>query len=146
MAGWGPVQSVAIGGLVAVGFIDEQRVIVGSHSGLGIIDAPSGTSVERVSDVAGSYEWFSETPPSATWVDLEGVQTVPVAGLWGGSLLDSTADGWRCSRSATGAVVRGPSESTIDIADAEEFRAFGFSPGGRVFVYASSPTLYLVSR
>jgi hypothetical protein len=140
------VRPVTIGGLVAVGFVDEQRVIVGSLSGLGIIDARSGTTVARISDVAGSYEWFSETPPSATWPDLEVVHTVPVAGLWGGSLLDSTADGWRCSRSATGAVLRGPRESTLDIADAEEFRAFGFSPGGSVFVYASSATLSLVSR
>ena len=146
MAVWGPVRPVMIGGLVAVGFIDEQRVTVGSHSGLGIIDAPSGTMVERISDLAGSYDWFSETSPSATWLDCEGLHTVPVAGLWGGSLLGSTADGWQCSRSATGAFVRGPGESTIDIADGEEFRAFGFSPGGRMFVYASSATLHLVSR
>lgn len=146
MADWGPVRPVAIGGLVAVGFIDEQRVVVGSHSGLGIIDVPSGALIERISVVEGSYEWFSEAPPSATWLDVEGVHSVPVAGLWGGSLPDSTADGWRCSKSAAGAVLRGPGESTIDIADREEFRAFGFSPGGRVFVYASSPTLFLVSR
>lgn len=146
MADWGPVRPVAIGGLVAVGFVDEGRVIVGSHSGLGIIDASSGTLIERISVVARSYGWFSETPPSAIWQDVEGVHTVPVAGLWGGSLPDSTTDGWRCGRSATGAVLRGPGDSTIDIADGEEFRAFGFSPRGRVFVYASSPTLYLVSR
>jgi hypothetical protein len=99
---WGPVRPITIGGLVAVGFVDEQRVVVGSHSGLDIIDAPSGTMVVRISEVAGSCEWCSETPPSATWLDLEGVHTVPLAGLWGGSPLDSTADGWRCGRSATG--------------------------------------------
>lgn len=96
------MRPITIGGLVAVGFVDEQRVVVGSHSGLDIIDAPSGTMVVRISEVAGSCEWFSETPPSATWLDLEGVHTVPLAGLWGGSPLDSTADGWRCGRSATG--------------------------------------------
>jgi hypothetical protein len=146
MADWGAVRPIAAGGLLAVGFIDEHRVIVGSHNGVGIIDASSGALIERVPDVEGSYEWFSETPPSATWMDAKGVHTVPVAGLWGGRLPETTADGWPCNRSAEGATLIGPDGSTLEIADEEEFRAFGFSPGGRVFVYLTSPTLYLVAR
>ncbi len=146
MADWGPARPVIVGGLLAVGFIDEQRVIVGSHSGASIIEASSGALIERVPDAEGSYEWFSEPPPSATWVDVEGVHTVPVAGLWGGRLPETTADGWRCNRSSAGATLMGPDGSVLEIADTEDFRAFGFSPGGRVFVYATSPTLYTVTR
>ncbi|HEY2076461.1 MAG TPA: hypothetical protein VGH53_08995 [Streptosporangiaceae bacterium] len=33
---------VAIGGVAAVGFMDEDRVIVGSHSGVGVFDVHTG--------------------------------------------------------------------------------------------------------
>jgi hypothetical protein len=146
MARWGPVRPVVVGGLVAVGFLDEQRVIVGSHSGIGVIDAGSGDRIDRVPDPDGSYEWFSEPPPSATYVGSDRTYTVPIAGLWGGRLRETTADGWRCMKTPQGATLNGPDGTTVVVEDDEEFRALGFSSGGRVFVYATSPTLYLVAR
>lgn len=146
MASWGPVRPVAVGGLVAVGFIDEQRVVVGSHNGLGVIDASSGARIGMIADIEGSYPWARGDPPSATWMDPDGPRTIPMAGLWGGRLPEETADGWVCERSAAGASLRGPDGTTVAIDDDEEFRAFGFSPEGRVFVYATSPTIYVITR
>jgi hypothetical protein len=42
MDSWSDVISIAVGGLVAMGFLDEQRLIIGSHSGAGVFDATSG--------------------------------------------------------------------------------------------------------
>lgn len=137
---------MAIDGLVAVGFLDEQRVIVGSHSGVGVVDVCSGVQISRVLDHDGSYGWFSDAPPSATWMDSDGPRTVPVAGLWGGHLSQATSDGWTCERSAVGVALKGPNGNTLTMNDEEEVRACGSSPHGRVFVFATSPTLYLVTR
>ncbi|MEQ7125370.1 hypothetical protein ABN034_12710 [Actinopolymorpha sp. B11F2] len=49
-------------------------------------------------------------------------------------------------RTTEGATLNGPDGTTVQVEDDEEFRALGFSAGGGVFVYATSPTLYLVAR
>ena len=146
MARWGPVQPIMVGGLLAVGFLDEDRVIVGSHNGIGVLDAGSGARIDRVGDPHGDYAWYQESPPSAVYADDDGEHRVPVAGLWGGELPDSTMDGWTCQRVSTGASLVGPDGTTIAIDDDEEFRAIGFSPEGRIFVYATSPTLHIAAR
>jgi hypothetical protein len=52
---------VAIGGVVAVGFMDENRVIVGSHSGLGVFDVHTG---ERIEWTHGEdYNWYQGDRP-----------------------------------------------------------------------------------
>ena len=53
---------VAIGGVVAVGFLDEDRIIVGSHSGIGIFDVHTGERIERTHDE--DYNWYQGDPPS----------------------------------------------------------------------------------
>lgn len=140
------MRPVAVGGIVAVGFVDEGRVLVGSHSGVAIVDALSGEPTDRTADVDGSYEWFTESPPSGTWADVDGPHTVPVAGLWGGDLPVETSDGWLIERDAQGAKVTGPDGATIAIEDGEEARALGFSPEGRLVIYATSSTLYVAAR
>lgn len=112
MASWSPMRPVAVGGIVAVGFVDEGRVLVGSHSGVAIVDALSGEPTDRTADGDGSYEWFTESPPSGTWADVDGPHTVPVAGLWGGDLPVETSDGWLIERDAQGAKVTGPDGAT----------------------------------
>ena len=46
---------VAIGGVLAVGFLDEERVVVGSHGGVGVFDVRSGEGIERTHDE--DYNW-----------------------------------------------------------------------------------------
>jgi hypothetical protein len=146
MTQWGPIRPITVGGLVVVGFLDELRVIVGSHDGLGVFEASSGLRLARVGDPDGAYGWYRESPPSAVHADSDGEHRVPVAGLWGGELPTTTQDGWTCRRVPTGASLVGPDGTAIAIDDDEEFRACGFSPDGHVFVFATSPTLYLAAR
>ncbi|MFG1620525.1 hypothetical protein [Kribbella sp. NPDC049227] len=146
MALWGPIRPIMVGGLLAVGFLDEHRVIVGSHDGLGVFEAISGVRLDRVRDPDGDYGWYRESPPSAVYADADGEHRVPVAGLWGGDLPNTTKDGWTYRRVLTGAGLVGPDGTEIAIADDEEFRACGFSPEGHVFVFATSPNLYLAAR
>src|SRR4051812_11689368 len=85
MMQWGSIRSLGVGGLVAVGFLDERRVVVGSHSGLGIVEAGTGVVLDRIADPDGMYGWYRESPPAAVYVDSEGEHRVPVASFWGRS-------------------------------------------------------------
>lgn len=135
---------VAIGGVVAVGFIGEDRVIVGSHSGVGAFDIHTGERTERTHDE--HYNWYQGDPPFIRYPSAEGVRLVRAAGLWGGDLDQSTMDGWTCHRGDGGVVLSAEGQPDFRIEDSEEYRAQGFSPGGGAFVYATSPTVYLASR
>jgi len=136
--------SVAIGGVVAVGFINEDRAIVGSHSGVGVFDVHTGQRIERTSDE--DYNWYQGDPPFIRYPSADGVRLIRAAGLWGGDLAQSTADGWTCHRVEAGALLRAEGEPDFEIEDSEEYRAQGFSPGGGAFVYATSPTVWLTTR
>lgn len=143
MTSWARVRVFGVGGLVAVGFPDEGHVVVGSHSGLRILDVHAGFTT-LVDDVAGDYAWLDEASNEAVWVDDEGKHVVPVAGLWGGTLPLETDEGWRGVPTASGVEVTGPGgQRAFTIEDADEPRAVGFSPGGRVFVFATSASLYV---
>jgi hypothetical protein len=61
---------VAIGGVVAVGFLDEDRVIVGSHSGVGVFDVHTGERIERTHDE--DYNWYQGDPLSSDIRQLKG--------------------------------------------------------------------------
>lgn len=137
-------MSIAIGGVVAVGFIDEDRVIVGSHSGIGVFNVHTGERVERTHDE--EYNWYQGDPPFIRYPSAEGMRLIRASGLWGGDLDQSTADGWTCQRVDEGAVLSANGQPDFRIEDREEYRAQGFSPGGGTFVYATSPTVHLASR
>jgi hypothetical protein len=64
----------------------------------------------------------------------------------GGSLAESTVDGWVCRRTSHGVELIGPLGDIVEVTDGEECRAFGFSPDGSIFVYATSPTLTILLR
>lgn len=97
MSDWGLMRAIAVGGLVAVGFLDERRVVVGSHSGLGVFDAATGAVLVRAPDPGCDYAWFEESPPGAVFTGDDGQRHhVRVAGLWGGTLPAMTDDGWAC--------------------------------------------------
>lgn len=140
------LDPVMVGGLVAIGFLDEDCVVVGSHDGLGVIDTATGALVNRVADPGGDDAWFRESPPSALMSDQGVHRRVPVAGLWGGDLPTATADGWVCRVLRDGAELRGPDGKVVRIGDDEEARACGFSPRGQVFAFATPSALYLARR
>jgi hypothetical protein len=135
---------VAIGGVLALGFMDEDRAIVGSHTGVGVFDVRTGERIERTYD--NDYAWYQSDPPFIKYPSAEGVRLIRAAGLWGGELDQSTEDGWTCQRVGGGAVLRAEGRPDFKIEDSEEYRAMGFSPGGNAFLYATSPTVYLASR
>jgi hypothetical protein len=135
---------VAIGGVVALGFLDEDRIIVGSHSGVGVFDVHTGERTERTYDDDDS--WYQDEPPSIRRLSPEGIRLIRAAGLWGGDLDQATTDGWTCHRVDGGAVLSADGQPQFRVEDPDEYRAQGFSPGGRTFVYATSPTVYLVTR
>lgn len=117
---------VAVGGVVAVGFLDEDRVIVGSSSGTGVFDVHTGERPERTYDEG--YDWYQGDPPFIRYPSARGVRLIRPAGLWGGDLPESTADGWASYRVRVGAVLRAGGQPDFSIDDREEHRAQGFSP------------------
>jgi hypothetical protein len=135
---------VAIGGVVAVGFLDEDRVIVGSHSGMGVFDVHTGERIERTQDE--DYNWYQGDPPFIRHPSVEGVRLICAAGLWGGDLDQSATDGWTCHQVDGGAVLCAEGQPDFIIEDSEEYRAQGFSPGGGAFVYATSPTINVATH
>jgi hypothetical protein len=74
------------------------------------------------------------------------VLLIRAAGLWGGDLDQATMDGQTCHRVDGGVVLSADGQPDFRIEDSEDHRAQGFSPGGGAFVYATSPTVYLVTR
>jgi hypothetical protein len=66
--------------------LDEHRIVVGSHSGLGVFSPGDGTRLDRVEDLDGEYGWLREAPLTAAYTDGEGRHLVAIVGLWGGSL------------------------------------------------------------
>lgn len=130
--------------MLALGLPDEMRVVVGSHSGVGVFDASTGAPTLRVYD--DDYTWFDpERLAILVPNDRGSFEAISSMGLEGGVLPDTTPDGWRCERTDNGALlVR--DDKRVDVVDDEEFRACGFSPAGSLFVFASSPFLTVLRR
>jgi hypothetical protein len=143
---WEKRATVAIGGVVAVAFVDDTRVAVGSHSGLGVFDVGTGSTVERVPDVNGDYSWYQADPPAVRYETSGGITLLPAAGLWGGGLPRNTEDGWTAELVSEGAVLRHRDQGRVLIADPEDVRALAFSPGESALVFASSSTLHIFVR
>ena len=141
---WERIIWTAVGGVLAVGLPDEVLVVVGSHAGVGIFDATKADRAIRLHD--NDYRWFDEERMAILIPDGRGGQeVVPAMSLEGGQLPNSTHDGWHCERTDFGAtLVR--DDPLLRIADQEEFRACGFSPGGSVFILATSPSLTVLKR
>jgi hypothetical protein len=79
---------VAIGGVVAVGFLDENRIIVGSHSRVAVFDVHTGARIERTYDE--NYHRYQGDPPSIRRHSGDGMRLIRAAGLWGGDLDQAT--------------------------------------------------------
>lgn len=146
MGDWLRGPTLAIGGIVAVAFDGEATIAVGSHSGLGVFDALTGDLLERHLDTESNYGWHQADPPSIRREDSHGVRLLPSAGLWGGRLNHETEDGWAATAGDKGVDVARADRTGFSVDDSDEVRAFGFSPGGTLFVMATSATLHAYHR
>jgi hypothetical protein len=151
--GWRQVTVAAVGGLSAVGFsASGEGLLVVSTSGLGVFDGASGERVARDADAPGKIDRGSLT---AEGIGPLAGERVRVAGIHGGGLHRTTADGWRVEIAypdwpdaeillmARGVSFDEPTGGAgcFKIAHSEPPVACGFSPDGRFLVLAESHTL-----
>jgi hypothetical protein len=142
---WKKIAYVAVGGLTEVGFVPGcSLLMVVSHQGRGIVDLVSGQRVARDRQETGSR--LDAARPAVLGIGPVDGQWIEVAGLAGGRLPAATADGWQVRRTAQGVSLSGPAGETVAVQEAEEIRAFGFSPDGQAFIVASSPGLAVFQR
>lgn len=159
---WRIVSTAFVGGLIEVGYAPKSDlVLVVSHDGRGGFDAKTGEHLAR--DRSPSTDpWFDPISMTASGIGpLEGV-VIRLAGLSGGGLPKSTADGWRLETayldwpdacvfiSSPGAnpfdEQRSAGCTRIPINDGTELRACGFSETGRTFVIATNSDIVFYCR
>jgi len=159
-APWASVSTPHIGGLTEVGFADSSDDLLAvSVDGRGLFDCLTGRLIAR--DRATDYAAHAGNLTVAGVGPRSGEQ-VRVAGLWGGGLAETSADGWSLRRRPdTGfddEVVLIPRGRDLfdEGGDVDGFsvfrgfvtevRAFGFSPTGRSFVIATASEIQVFAR
>ncbi|WP_404310845.1 hypothetical protein [Neorhodopirellula lusitana] len=158
-APWSVIGGSAVGGLTEIGFVPgTDDLLVLSGQGRGLFDTLSGAKIARDSNDA-----FDN--PDASWLTVPAIgrhdgATVPLAGLVGGGLPRQTHDGWMLEviqlpwprhvlfLSSNYSPPYDDAGNSWKICDdgACEYRAAGFSPSGRSFVFASSCELVIYGR
>ncbi len=142
---WKKVADVAVGGLTEVGFVPQSSLLmVASHQGRGLFDLVTGDRVARDEQETGG--WFDASRPAVLGIGPLDGQWIKVAGLAGGRLPVTTADGWRARLADRGVALSGPAGELVKVNEPEEIRAFGFSPDGATFIVASSPSVVIFGR
>ncbi|WP_309059511.1 hypothetical protein [Streptomyces sp.] len=165
---WRSVAFVPVGGLLGIGFASHpdsghDLVMVVSHDGHGLFDAVTGEKLARDRDPDPE----DSTPDAAADLSCPGLgpitgSRVRIAGLFGGGLHTTTADGWalevvtpawpndRVLLSSDGGLPHaGPHGERwwhIFHSYYSELRAFGFSPSGRTVAVATSSDISLWTR
>jgi hypothetical protein len=167
---WRPVldRRTPVGGLLGIGFAvapgtGHDLVMVVSVDGHGLFDATSGEKIARDRDPDPD----TSTPDAVPDLSCPGLgpisgTRVPIAGLFGGGLHTTTADGWtlevvspewpndRVLLSADGGMPHnGPHGEKwwhIFHSDYSTLRAVGFSPSGRTLAVATSSDLTFWTR
>ncbi|MGW0941840.1 hypothetical protein ACWD4O_04705 [Streptomyces sp. NPDC002623] len=165
---WRRVAFVPVGGLLGIGFAshpDHGRdlVMVVSHDGHGLFDAVTGEKIARDRDPDPE----DGTPDAVADLSCPGLgpisgSRVRIAGLFGGGLHTTTADGWtlevvtpawpndRVLLSGDGGLPhRGPHGERwwhIFHSHYSELRAVGFSPSGQTIAVATSSDISLWTR
>ncbi|MEU1694244.1 hypothetical protein [Streptomyces hirsutus] len=165
---WQPVfaSRVPVGGLLGIGFATHpdsghDLVMVVSGDGHGLFDAVTGEKIARGRDPEDS------TPDAVADLSCPGLgpitgSRVHIAGLFGGGLHTTTADGWalevvtpawpneRVLLSSDGGLPHaGPHGEEwwhIFHSNYSTFRAAGFSPSGQTIAVATSSDLSLWTR
>lgn len=166
---WQPVfkPCAAVGGLLGIGFASHpdngnDLVMVVSHDGHGLFDAVTGEKIARDRDPHPE-----DTPDAVADLSCPGLgpiadSRVRIAGLFGGGLHTTTADGWtlevvtpawpndRVLLSRDGGL---PHRGTygeqwwhVFHSNYSELRAAGFSPSGQTLAVATSSDVTLWTR
>lgn len=150
----------AIGGLTDVAFADSaDLLLVISSAGRGLFDCSSGERIARDQSDDFAHDTANLLAPGIGPLVSQRLRT---AGLHGGGLAATTADGWNLDLltlswpyhslflTPPGHWLYGPAFSrpgdTTKLATDSEIRAFGFSPTGRGFVFATSSELTVFHR
>ncbi|MGW0577237.1 hypothetical protein ACWD25_14965 [Streptomyces sp. NPDC002920] len=165
---WQRVAFVPVGGLLGIGFASRPEdgrdlVMAVSHDGHGLFDAVTGERIARDRDPDPE----DSTPDAAADLSCPGLgpisgSRVRIAGLFGGGLHTTTADGWtlevvtpawpndRVLLSGDGGLPHpGPHGERwwhIFHSDYSELRAVGFSPSGQTIAVATSSDISLWTR
>ncbi|MGI8680063.1 MAG: hypothetical protein ACR2LX_15545 [Jatrophihabitans sp.] len=144
-AQWTLVTIHAVRGLTDVGFTaDSRNLLVLGRDGRGLID--TGTGVRSARDHDDRFDWFDPPSRHALGIGSFDRAWIPVAGVGGGSLQTATRDGWRAARTADGALLEADGHLPVAVTDADELRAWGFSPDDRAFVLATSTGVMILRR
>jgi hypothetical protein len=150
---WRALPVYGIGGLFQVGYADgTDLLLVLSLQGRGIFDCLTGEKLAR--DSAEAHDFFDQIRLAAEGFGPLGGRSVRIAGMFGGGLPLTTADGWSLEVQARSwpthsVFLTAPgSRNTVCIGDDGtcEMRACGFSETGRSFVIATSCELAVYTR
>lgn len=152
---WKRLPASLVGGLLQVGFAENSNlIIVLSHSGRGIFDCRTGASITRDYDETDAV--FDTICLTVQGFGLLAGQPIRTAGLYGGGLPLSTADGWFLQDRVLASTVRsillippgGREQEAVVIGNEGicELRAFGFSDTGLSLLIATSCELMLFTR
>ena len=151
---WTQLNIFAIGGLIQVGFAPQSDyLLVVSHQGRGILDCISGQKLAR--DLNETWwQYFDEATLLAEGIGLLEGQEVRTAGLFGGNLPTTTADGWKLfEQPEESARIFLKHASSLDdeakfVGDGEvcKMRAFGFSSTGKSFIIATSCNVTIYAK
>lgn len=165
---WRRVAYAPVGGLLGIGFATHPGtghdvVMVVSHDGHGLFDAVTGERIARDRDPDPE----GDTPDIAADLTCPGLGPVAgtrvhIAGLFGGGLHATTADGWTLRvvvpawphervllARGDGLPHRGPHGERwwhIFHSSYSELRAAGFSPSGQTVAVATSSDVSLWTR
>jgi hypothetical protein len=165
---WQRVAFVPVGGLLGIGFASHPEdgrdlVMVVSHDGHGLFDAVTGEKIARDRDPDPE----DSTPDAVADLSCPGLgpisgSRVRIAGLFGGGLHTTTADGWtlevvtpawpndRVLLSGDGGLPHpGPHGERwwhIFHSNYSELRTVGFSPSGQTIAVATSSDISLWTR
>ncbi|MGH1543719.1 MAG: hypothetical protein ACRBHB_25190 [Arenicella sp.] len=90
--GWRHVTSIAVGGLLSVGFskVETHLLLVISSSGRGLIDSSTGNKIERDYE---EYEGLDEWDLTCKGIGTVQDETITICGLNGGGLPQSNSAG-----------------------------------------------------
>lgn len=161
---WRETTFAAVGGLTSVGFVRAtEDLFVVSHDGSGLFDCTSGECIARSREEAQSVA--DELALEAVGIGPYAGERIPVAGLFGGWLVNATADGWSLEAihldwPVTDLVLQGEyAQLTMEpgqpgrhlprctrISREASLLAFGFSRTGHSLVVATSSDVHIWSR
>ncbi len=140
-----------VGGCCCVGFVPGQDLLLAeSANGMGLIDLIAGKWIARDADFHSSPEQARSLV--APGFDILEGQLILMAGIWGGGLRKTTADGfmldaqapnWPYERIVMTRRWVGPKPPRVLVADdlVTTLVAYGFSDTGQSFIIATSSDL-----